>query len=147
MLIELGLLVYCLIDCIQTPDDEVRNLRKGYWILLVIVVPLAGSIAWLFAGRPKGAGIPGHARSGHGWFGGQQPRVLGPDDDPEFLAQLGRTTGQRRREEGDDPTLSAWEQELRRHEETRTGSSPTDEATTETPQDDPRRDGDEESTR
>ena len=36
---EIGLLVYCLIDAIQTPDAEVRNLPKIVWILLILFIP------------------------------------------------------------------------------------------------------------
>ena len=52
VLIELGLLVYCLIDAIQTPSQDHRNLAKPLWILLIILVPIVGGIAWLVAGRP-----------------------------------------------------------------------------------------------
>ena len=59
VLIEVGLLVYCLIDCVQTDSAQVRNLPKGWWIVLIIVMPLVGGIAWLVAGRPRrSAGRP-----------------------------------------------------------------------------------------
>jgi hypothetical protein len=51
--IEIGLLIFCLIDCIQTDSVLVRNLPKIGWIVLIILLPLAGGIAWLFAGRPR----------------------------------------------------------------------------------------------
>jgi hypothetical protein len=50
-LVELGLLIFCLIDCIQTDPVLVRNLPKTLWVLLIIFVPVIGSIAWLVAGR------------------------------------------------------------------------------------------------
>lgn len=53
VLIELGLLIYCLIDCIQTDSAAVRNLNKTLWILLILFFPLIGAIAWLVAGRPQ----------------------------------------------------------------------------------------------
>lgn len=52
-LIELALLVYALIDCLQTDSSLVRGLSKGWWIVLIILLPLAGGIAWLVAGRPE----------------------------------------------------------------------------------------------
>ncbi|MFB9376320.1 PLD nuclease N-terminal domain-containing protein [Kineococcus gynurae] len=52
-LLELALLVFCLIDCIQTDKDRVRNLPKVAWIVLIILLPLVGGIAWLVAGRPQ----------------------------------------------------------------------------------------------
>ena len=63
----LALIIFCLIDVIQTPEDGVRNLPKWGWIVLIIIVPLIGSVAWLVAGRPQrprtagwryGAGFP-----------------------------------------------------------------------------------------
>lgn len=47
--------VYCLVDVIGTRDDRVRNLPKWAWIVLVLLFPLVGSIAWLVAGRPEKA--------------------------------------------------------------------------------------------
>ena len=70
--VELVLLVFCVIDIIQTPEYTTRNLSKGWWLVLVIVLPLIGCVAWLVAGRPQrqpvqrgwgqGGGFPEHAR-------------------------------------------------------------------------------------
>ena len=54
-LIEIALLVFCVIDVIQSPEIEIRNLPKWSWLLLIIFLPLIGSIAWLVAGRPVNA--------------------------------------------------------------------------------------------
>lgn len=126
MLIELALLIYCLIDAIQTPSDEVRNLSKGWWIVLIVVAPLVGGIAWLVAGRPNvhrrnntwaaGGGSPQYGRPGRPGPGGagatgSRGRPLAPDDDPEFLAGLSQVN--REHEE----TLRRWEDDLRRREQ------------------------------
>ena len=50
--IEIVLLIFCLIDCIQSDSAQVRNLPKIAWIVLIVILPLVGGIAWLFAGRP-----------------------------------------------------------------------------------------------
>lgn len=70
--IELALLVFCVIDIIQTPEYATRNLPKWGWLVLVIVLPLIGCVAWLVAGRPSrekprqawgpGAGFPEYAK-------------------------------------------------------------------------------------
>ena len=69
--IELALLVFCVIDVIQSPEIEIRNLPKWTWIVLIIFLPLVGCIAWLVAGRPvkpkgdvwrPGSGFPEHER-------------------------------------------------------------------------------------
>lgn len=127
VLVELGvplvLFVFALVDCIQTDESQVRNLPKTAWILLIVLVPLVGSIAWLAAGRPAAdqrrqgrrqvawpatatSGFPEYERPRHG----PQGRVLAPDDDPEFLRTLGAE--QRRHEQ----MLGDWEQDLRRRE-------------------------------
>ncbi len=48
----LALWIYCLVDVISRSDGEIRNLPKLWWILLVLFFPLAGSVAYLVAGRP-----------------------------------------------------------------------------------------------
>jgi hypothetical protein len=119
VLLEIGLLIFCLIDVIQTPEHEVRNLAKGLWILLIIIIPLIGGIAWLVAGRPVRSGDAG--RRSVPWAASQtsgfpeherarrEPR--GPDDDPEYLNQI------RQVNEEQESTLKRWEDDLRRREE------------------------------
>src|SRR5919112_3544142 len=87
----LALLVYCLIDCIQTDSAVVRNLPKAFWLVLIILLPLVGGIGWLFAGRPEGAAArTGSSRPfrGPGSRSTLPPAPLGPDDDPDFLRQM-----------------------------------------------------------
>ena len=107
ILIELALLIYCLIDAIQTPTEKVRNLPKVGWILLIIFFPLVGAIAWLVAGRPPRA-VAGPSGAADG---GRRRGPLAPDDDPEFLAQLRSVDREQER------TLDSWEADLRRREE------------------------------
>ncbi|WP_406829560.1 PLDc N-terminal domain-containing protein [Pedococcus sp. KACC 23699] len=80
-LATVALTVYAVVDCIQTEDSRVRNLPKLLWILLVLLFPLVGPIAWLIAGRPSNAN-PGQGPRRQG----SPPR--GPDDDPDFLRRL-----------------------------------------------------------
>ena len=109
VLIELGLLVYCLVDVIQTPAEDTRNLPKGLWILLVVLLPIVGGIAWLVAGRPlRPAGPP--RTTGYPEYE-RVHRPLAPDDDPQFLAGL------RRVDREHEQTLDRWEADLRRREE------------------------------
>lgn len=107
LLISLALAIYALIDCARTDESDVRNLPKMVWILIIIVVGFIGPVAWLVAGRPRrqpGVGPlgPGPARP---------PRVLAPDDDPEFLAQL------KKGNQDHEKMLQQWEADLRRREE------------------------------
>ncbi len=45
--------VYCVFDVIRSRNDDVRNLPRIGWLLLVLLFPFVGSIAWLAAGRPR----------------------------------------------------------------------------------------------
>ena len=71
---------------------RVRALPKPLWLLLVVLVPFLGPLAWLLAGRPVAEGR-GRASSG-----ARRTGTRAPDDDPEFLAALARSNRQRERE-------------------------------------------------
>ena len=53
--IVFALWVFCVIDVINTPEGATRNLPKVGWLILVLLFPLVGSVAWLAAGRPQSA--------------------------------------------------------------------------------------------
>lgn len=53
VLVPLILCIFCVVDAITARDDEIRNLPKILWIILILVFPFVGSIAWLAAGRPR----------------------------------------------------------------------------------------------
>lgn len=73
----LAFTVYCVVDVVQTEEERVRGLPKLIWLVITLVVPLAGGISWLIAGRPHGVLQPKPRPRPRG------PR--GPDDDPDFL--------------------------------------------------------------
>lgn len=94
VVVTVGLSVYCLFDVRSTGRGEVRALPKAAWFV-VVLVPLVGPAAWLLAGRSPRRG-PGTPRP--------RPRVVGPDDDPDFLWRLGeRERRERTRRRDDDP--------------------------------------------
>jgi hypothetical protein len=106
MLLILALALFAVIDCLSRDDDEIRGLPKVLWVLVILLFPLLGSLAWFIAGRPRGAALPGRSgsggpgggerRFGRGTGGSPGGRVVAPDDDPEFLRRLDE---QRRRDE------------------------------------------------
>ena len=93
-IVPIALLVFALVDVITTPDDQVRHLPKLWWIVLIVILPLAGSIAWLVAGKDRSA-----ARSEHVSFG-----------DPRRHQEV----ASRLRDDADD--LAAIEREIEHHE-------------------------------
>ena len=113
-LVEIVLLVYCVLNIVTTPEGEVRNLPKLLWLVLVVILPLVGGIAWLVAGRPQG---PARSMPSKGSLGvppaPDRPRSatpLRPEDDEAFLRglreraeQQRRAAEQQRRPAGDDP--------------------------------------------
>ena len=117
--IELALIIFCLIDVIQTPEDGVRNLPKWGWIVLIIIVPLIGSVAWLVAGRPQ------RPRTA-GWrYGAGFPEAERPVGGAQALdAQLEQDLARVDREH--EEMLRRWQADLERREgEHGGGDAPT----------------------
>lgn len=74
----LGIVVYALADCIRTPPERLQHLPKPLWLVVVVLLPPVGAIAWLLVGRPRTPRPPAGRPSG----------PIGPDDDPDFLRNL-----------------------------------------------------------
>jgi len=51
----LGFWIWALFDCISTDSARCRNLPKGVWLFLVLLLPAIGSLSWLLLGRPENA--------------------------------------------------------------------------------------------
>ncbi|TPG14794.1 PLDc N-terminal domain-containing protein [Pedococcus bigeumensis] len=85
-LLTIAVTVYAVVDCIQTDDAQVRGLPKLLWLLLILLFPIVGSIAWFIAGRPQ-RGTAGRGPTGRG-PSHRPPPPRGPDDDPDFLRRL-----------------------------------------------------------
>ena len=120
-LIEIALLVYCLIDCIQT--DVPRNLSKTTWVFVIILLPVVGGIAWLVAGRPErgqARNVPWPSTQTAGFPECERPRRTSPDDDPEFLA------GMRTSDDKHEQMLKEWEAQLRDREHKLKADEPRD---------------------
>ena len=80
-LLVLALTIYAVIDCIQTDDRVMRGLPKALWVLLILVFPVVGAVAWFIAGRPRRPRPQGGRTQ-------SPPPPRGPDDDPDFLRRL-----------------------------------------------------------
>jgi hypothetical protein len=76
-IITLALMLFSIIDCSRTAENNIRSLPKWAWLVIIIFVPAIGSIAWIIAGRPKGNGR-----------GRRKGKIVPPDDNPDFLGKL-----------------------------------------------------------
>ncbi|MGI8983142.1 MAG: PLDc N-terminal domain-containing protein [Acidimicrobiales bacterium] len=99
----IALWLYCILDVIATDEILMRSLPKMAWLLIVIILPDIGSIAWLALGRPQYAGWrPGDTE------GRPTRRIVGPEDRPDFGVGSGGADAGR---------LEAWETDLQRREQ------------------------------
>jgi hypothetical protein len=118
-LFTVGLVVPCCIDVATSPPWAIRILTRRTWLLILVATSVLGCAAWLVVGRPRrlplrprraaagmgmgpaeafrrhpagrAMGLDFDAEPDHSADRGQwRTRVLGPDDDPEFLMELER---------------------------------------------------------
>jgi hypothetical protein len=107
LLLLLALDVFCVIDLIQTREDEVRNLPKIAWLLLILLFPPIGSIAWLVAGRPQRGPRPAAAyeRSVPQFPEYDRPgraAAGSPESDEEFLRKVRERAEEQRRKAAEE---------------------------------------------
>jgi hypothetical protein len=100
--LPLVLCIYCLVEAITSKDEDIRHLGKVWWILLILLFPFVGSIAWLAAGRP----VRGPARrSAHERPAPEFPEydrpgraaAGNPESDAEFLRKVRERAEEQRR--------------------------------------------------
>ncbi len=116
MLAYLALVVCALVDAIQSDEEDSGGIQKGFWILIILFLPLAGSIAWLVVSRsartrrrtspgpttgfpaspPPAAHYPARRRT---WDEQHDTVPDSPDDDPELHWLLEQARLQRKREQ------------------------------------------------
>jgi hypothetical protein len=109
-LIFVALWIFCVVDAITTPEDQVRNLPKLAWVFIVLLFLDIGAIAWLVGGRPW-TKVPANRPTGGmrartpGYSGRASVprRATNPDDDEEFLASLRKRADEQRRRAQDQP--------------------------------------------
>ena len=100
-LAELCLVVYCFLDVIRTPPQQVRNLPKPVWMILCFIPPILGPISWLLFGRPQYAAgnLPYKGNAGRFPEYERPGRAVAqnPDDDEAFLRALRERAEEQRR--------------------------------------------------
>ncbi|MEV6024585.1 PLD nuclease N-terminal domain-containing protein [Streptomyces sp. NPDC052036] len=110
-LLVLALWIYAFIDCLNTPEEQVRGLPKVVWVIIILLFGevLVGPIAWLVAGKVRHPAVNGSTPSE--WHRNHRMDWVAPDDNPEFLRSLKEETKK------DEALLKDWEADLRRREE------------------------------
>jgi hypothetical protein len=103
--------IWAILDVIATESGRSRNLPKGVWLILVLLLPDIGSFAWLLLGRPPKASW----RPGSTDYSAPR-RPIAYEDHPRYSATPEITD---RRSEELDRRLDAWEAEQRAKRERR----------------------------
>ena len=104
-LVLLGLWIFCIIDVITTEEFRIRNLPKGVWLIIVLLLPDIGSIAWLVAGhpwQPKTAPMTRLQREYPEYDRPGRQAATNPEDDEAFLRQLRDRADQQRRKAAEE---------------------------------------------
>ncbi|MEW2219817.1 PLD nuclease N-terminal domain-containing protein [Streptomyces sp. NPDC006990] len=85
-LLILAVWIYAFIDCLNTPENEVRKLPKVAWVIIILLFGqvLLGPVAWFAVGRPRRNAPYGATRP-------DERRWVAPDDNPDFLKSLGES--------------------------------------------------------
>ena len=111
-LLVLALWIYAFIDCLNTPEEQVRGLPKVVWVIIILLFGevLIGPIAWLVAGKHRGP-VAVNGSTPSEWHRNHRTQFVAPDDNPEFLRSL------KEENKKDEALLKDWEADLRRREE------------------------------
>ncbi|MFD9431195.1 PLD nuclease N-terminal domain-containing protein [Streptomyces sp. NPDC060002] len=114
-LLVLALWIYAFIDCLNTPEEEVRGLPKVVWVIIILLFGevLVGPVAWLVAGKARRAPVGGGSAAESPR--GRRAEWVAPDDNPEFLKSLKENREEDKKDE--EALLKDWEADLRRREE------------------------------
>lgn len=102
-----ALWVFCVINVILTRDGDARHLPKWGWLVVVLLFPLVGSVAWLVAGRPQSASSPRPPeREAPGFPEYDRPgraSGLSTESDEEFLRRCRERAEEQRRKHREQP--------------------------------------------
>jgi hypothetical protein len=99
--VPLVLCIFCLVEAITSRDEDIRHLRKVWWIVLILFFPFIGSIAWLVAGRPVQARPRRNERPAPEYPEYDRPgraAAVDPEADAEFLRKVRERAEEQRRQ-------------------------------------------------
>jgi hypothetical protein len=96
VIIVVAFTIYALVDSLMLQKSRIRGLPRWAWALVIVVLPPIGGLLWFLIGRgSKRAAAP-------------RTRVIGPDDDPDFLGTVRAPA----RTASDDERIREFEQQL-----------------------------------
>lgn len=90
-IVPIAMAIYALVDLVQFREETPLGLPKGVWALVIIFLPVIGSIGWIVISRMTG---PPRSRRNRR----PEPPVA-PDDNVEFLRYLEQEQRRKAREE------------------------------------------------
>jgi hypothetical protein len=124
-IINLIVTAAALISCLSAEEEQIKSLPRIVWVIIILLFSPIGAIAYFVAGReraarseswPPGSGSPQSQRPAR-----RDHRPVAPDDDPEFLRQIGQQKPE------DNELMRKWEEDLKRREEELRKRDQTDE--------------------
>jgi hypothetical protein len=81
VLILSAITLFAFVDCAIRDETLIKKLPKWGWLLIILFLTPFGAIVYLFAGRNGKIQRSGLNKK-------SKPRILPPDDDPDFLNKL-----------------------------------------------------------
>lgn len=91
IVLPIALAIYALVDLVQTEEDDVQGLPKIAWVGVIVILGVVGPLAWILAGKKSRRILPRLLPPQPGAAGyGAGP--VAPDDDPDFLRGLRRSS-------------------------------------------------------
>ena len=85
--------IYAVVDCALFDRMRIRGLPRGWWIVVILFVPLIGAVMWFVIGRGRASRVS------------PRGQAVAPDDDADFLRRLNTDAAQ-------DERIRRLEQEL-----------------------------------
>lgn len=105
-LLLLAVMIFAIVDAVTSDNWRIRYMPKVAWVLLIVFLPLIGSILWFVLGKERTGAVSGGGD--HGSFG-----------DPRRRESLSRESLPREslsRESSAEDDLAAVEREIAFHE-------------------------------
>lgn len=79
--LSVALTLYAFVDCAMREDDQIKKLPKWGWLLAIVILNALAALVYLVIGRNGKLSRQIKPKK-------NKPRILPPDDDPDFLGKL-----------------------------------------------------------